>query len=99
VGSFPAGRGPFGHLDLAGNAWEWCRDVWEKQVYAKRAGSEQEIVDPVVTGSSAERCLRGGAFYGDAQYLRSAYRYRSRAELWFQLVGFRVAVFPASVAA
>ncbi|MGI9417401.1 MAG: formylglycine-generating enzyme family protein, partial [Geminicoccaceae bacterium] len=23
VGSYPEGAGPFGHLDLAGNVWEW----------------------------------------------------------------------------
>jgi formylglycine-generating enzyme required for sulfatase activity len=26
VGIFPAGRGAGGHLDLAGNVWEWCDD-------------------------------------------------------------------------
>ena len=26
VGVFPAGAGPGGHLDLAGNVWEWCSD-------------------------------------------------------------------------
>lgn len=26
VGAYPAGEGPCGHLDLAGNVWEWCED-------------------------------------------------------------------------
>lgn len=28
VGSFPRGRGRFGHEDLAGNVWEWTIDVY-----------------------------------------------------------------------
>ncbi len=33
VGSFPAGAGPFGHLDLAGNVWEWVADVYHPGYY------------------------------------------------------------------
>ncbi|MFH1362085.1 MAG: SUMF1/EgtB/PvdO family nonheme iron enzyme, partial [bacterium] len=34
VGSYPAGKGPFDHLDLAGNVWEWCYD-WLANYVAK----------------------------------------------------------------
>ncbi|MBN1606587.1 MAG: SUMF1/EgtB/PvdO family nonheme iron enzyme [Polyangiaceae bacterium] len=97
VGSYPAGRGPFGHLDLAGNVWEWCRDSWDAQAYAKRAQARQEAMDPEVTGQSYMRCLRGGCFVLDAQFLRSAYRAGGDAVNRLGLIGFRVALFPASV--
>lgn len=48
VGSFPAGRGPFGTLDQAGNVREWCLDDWDVNAYAKRAKKTSEPVDPVV---------------------------------------------------
>ncbi len=36
VGTHPAGRGPFGHDDLAGNVWEWVEDAYDPYAY-KRA--------------------------------------------------------------
>jgi formylglycine-generating enzyme required for sulfatase activity len=42
VGEFPGGAGPFGHLDLAGNVWEWIAPVlddgWHRWCFA-RGGS------------------------------------------------------------
>jgi len=35
VGSHPAGAGPFGHLDLGGNVWEWVADVYHPGYYAR----------------------------------------------------------------
>ena len=35
VGSYPAGRGPYGHLDLAGNAWEWVSDEYDPYAYRR----------------------------------------------------------------
>lgn len=40
VGSRPAGKGPFGHLDLAGNVWEWVEDHYDPYAY-RRAGAAE----------------------------------------------------------
>jgi formylglycine-generating enzyme required for sulfatase activity len=39
VGSFPLDRSPFGALDLAGNAREWCLDFYSERAFAEAAGS------------------------------------------------------------
>jgi formylglycine-generating enzyme required for sulfatase activity len=35
VGSYPKGRGPYGHLDLAGNVWEWVEDEYDPFAYRR----------------------------------------------------------------
>jgi formylglycine-generating enzyme required for sulfatase activity len=35
VGSRPAGRGPYGHEDLAGNVWEWVEDLYDPFAYTR----------------------------------------------------------------
>jgi len=35
VGSRPAGAGPYGHLDLAGNVWEWTADHYDPLAYER----------------------------------------------------------------
>ncbi|NUO50447.1 MAG: formylglycine-generating enzyme family protein [Polyangiaceae bacterium] len=37
VGTHPQGAGPFGHLDLAGNVWEWCADHYDPFAYTRPA--------------------------------------------------------------
>lgn len=92
VGTCPAGQGPFGHLDLAGNVQQWCLDGWVKQ-YPRSEGNEQ--VDPVARHRDNNRALRG-----------SPWRFTSvpvaaeRFWLWLgnrsELCGFRVAAVPTS---
>lgn len=40
VGTHPAGRGPYGHDDLAGNVWEWIEDDYDPFAYTRPTASE-----------------------------------------------------------
>lgn len=98
VGSYPAGRGPYGTLDQAGNVWELCSDAWNPNAYTERAGPLSEPFDPLVEGKDGSgRVLRGGGWLSPAEDLRAAYRFRNPARLRDVVVGFRVAAAPASL--
>lgn len=40
VGTHPAGRGPYGHDDLAGNVWEWMDDEYDPYAYRRPGAAE-----------------------------------------------------------
>lgn len=40
VGSYPKGEGPYGHLDLTGNVWEWTADVYDPYAYRRPRAAE-----------------------------------------------------------
>ncbi|MFO0611373.1 MAG: SUMF1/EgtB/PvdO family nonheme iron enzyme [Polyangiaceae bacterium] len=40
VGTHTAGKGPYGHLDLTGNVWEWVADEYDPYAY-RRPGAER----------------------------------------------------------
>jgi formylglycine-generating enzyme required for sulfatase activity len=40
AGSHPAGRGPYGHDDLAGNVWEWMDDDYDPYAYRRPSAPE-----------------------------------------------------------
>jgi len=94
VGAFPAGAGPFGTLDQAGNVWEWCSDGWDRTAYQGREG----VLDPSVSpeGDDPLVALRGGSWAYPAQVLAAAIRDGDWAWSRYQDIGFRVVLLSVS---
>lgn len=67
VGSFTPNA--FGLHDMHDNIWEWCLDHYE--TYKKSSQT-----DPLNDGSDFSRVSRGGSWFGEFEYCRSADRYR-----------------------
>jgi formylglycine-generating enzyme required for sulfatase activity len=86
VGSFPAGRSPYGCEDMAGNAAEWCADWYSTDTY-KTVGSD----NPAGPGSGAERVIRGGSSQNMASSVRCAARQHHEPDFRSYVVGFRCA--------
>lgn len=109
VGLFPAGRGLFGHVDLAGNVFEWCLDEWVEDAY-QEAEHQEGPVDPVIDpGAKRAGNATGGRGIGGARVLRGACCWaelvgglRSADRSWNgafwrdDYCGFRVALSPGS---
>ncbi len=83
----PSGDSPYGVADMAGNAWEWCRDWFVGSKYARRA---QKEVNDTTADPPRYRVLRGGGFDHDRRYVRSAARGRNLPQNSNYNVGFRV---------
>ena len=84
VGSFQPNA--FGLYDVHGNVWEWVQDCWnESYTGAPSDGRAWE------SGDCGRRVLRGGSWYNEPRYLRSANRDRYTADNRFNSLGFRIA--------
>ena len=69
VGSHPEGTSPYGVHDLAGNVWEWVADWHAPDYYARSPRA-----NPPGPLHGDRRVLRGGSWWFEAPYLRSALR-------------------------
>jgi formylglycine-generating enzyme required for sulfatase activity len=75
----------WGFFDLTGNVYEWAQD-W----YQPRLGTAA-VKDPQGPATGTQRVFRGGAWYFNAEHLRSAHRLAFSPSKRFTFLGFRCA--------
>ncbi len=82
-----AGASPYGAHNMAGNIYEWCEDVYDRNFYANSPER-----NPVQLEPGRYRVLRGGGFVLEKKELRSALRYRLLPIDRTPYIGFRAAL-------
>jgi formylglycine-generating enzyme required for sulfatase activity len=87
VGMFAANA--WGLQDMHGNVWEWCLDHWHDSYKGAPIDG-----NAWVSGGEQSRLLRGGSWFLNPRYCRSACRYRFRPGFASIGVGFRVVCLP-----
>jgi formylglycine-generating enzyme required for sulfatase activity len=84
VDSFEAN--PWGLYNVHGNVWEWTEDCWNDSNTGNPGDGRART-----TGNCGPRVVRGGSWYGDPRFLRSAYRSGFPTVARFNYLGFRLA--------
>ena len=87
VDEFPTGRSPYGLWDMAGNAYEWCRDYYDPNYY-----HDSPSDNPRGPDAGGERVIRGGFFGETRAGVRTTHRAAATETLTRDSIGFRLAM-------
>jgi len=100
VGNYLAGASPFGLLDMAGNVWEWCYDIYDNSYYS--VSPYRNPLGPPDAGKADQaRVNRGGGSWTDrsgyltpagGHNLRSAARTGDEQNSSDDHMGFRLCI-------
>ena len=90
VGSYEAGKSPYGVYDMAGNVWEWVADFYNK-FYYYTAVVNPNPMGPLASDGTNRRIVRGGSWNEPPVSMRSSNRYPVNYALANYETGFRCA--------
>jgi len=86
VGSYEAGKSPFGVYDIVGNVWEWVNDWYDPRYYEKSPEKNPQGPD---TGTM--KIIRGAGWQNETPAVRIFTRVNSAPTVRNESTGFRCA--------
>ncbi len=86
VGSYEAGKSPYGAYDMAGNVWEWVADWYDARYYEKSPEN-----NPTGPESGTKKIIRGAGWQNETPSVRIFTRVDSDPLVRNESTGFRCA--------
>ena len=87
VGSYEAGKSPFGVYDMAGNVWEWINDWYDAKYYEK-----SPTKNPKGPETGTKKVIRGAGWQNETPTVRIFTRVNSDPTIRNESTGFRCAM-------
>lgn len=86
VGSYEAGKSPYGIYDMAGNVWEWVNDWYDARYYEKSPSK-----NPTGPDTGTKKVIRGAGWQNETPTVRIFTRVESDPTVRNESTGFRCA--------